>query len=246
MNLSAYAALKGALRVGLAGAALGATLIPLNASAATLPPLQIDPPPARFLVNPFLDWREQTLAENAGYWQPIMGTKFRQAGMQMTTAFPGSPRYDFDTACGKKDVRVGAMYCGEDQTIYVDIVFLERQNANFGKYTSQLILAHEYGHHIQRLQGLPDRGMMTELQADCPAGASLLSMGFAEKLDGPALAGAMVSASNAAGDPSAYNRDHGTGHERIAALIDGWSDLGHCNLTDPSGYYYPTFAAAGA
>jgi hypothetical protein len=26
------------------------------------------------------------------------------------------------------------------------------------------------------------------------------------------------------------------------ALADGWTDLSRCNLTDPSGYYYPTFS----
>jgi predicted metalloprotease len=231
--------LQRALRVVLPALALGATLIPLSASAAPLPPnaLPVGTTPAARTTwfNQWQSWTDTTLAENTGYWKPIMGSKFNQPGLHFL-----HPNEPIQTACGSKTEQASALYCPLDRTIYVSMSFVEQQNKSYGQYATQLILAHEYGHHIQALQGLPDRGMYTELQADCLGGAAMVSMGYAEKLDGPSLAASMMGASAAAGDPSVYDRDHGTSYERTQAVIDGWSGLAHCNLTDPSGYYYPT------
>jgi predicted metalloprotease len=236
MRFRSYAVFKRVLRVALVSAALGATLIPLSASAATLPPANPanSTPAARTTWNnQWLAWAQTTIAENTGYWRPIMGSKFYQPYLRFLQSTP------ITTPCGTYTLDDQAAYCPGDNTIFVNAQFLEKQDATYGAHAAQLILAHEFGHHIQHLQGLPNAGMMTELQADCLAGASMFSMSSAEKLD-TSVWRTMGAESGHAGDPSVYDRDHGTGDERVAALIDGLNDLSNCNLTNPTGFYYPT------
>ncbi len=235
-----HAVLKRALRVALGVAALGATMLPLSASAAPLPPAA----PANTTaaartswINQWTTWAKTSVAENTGYWQPIMGSKYTyNPGLQFLSTSGRS------TACGWAYASDGAEYCALDQTIYVSTDYLEQREQAYGRGTAQRTVAHEFGHHVQHLQGLPNWGMYSELQADCLAGASLASMSTAQKLDLQALVPRLLNATNSVGDRSIYDRDHGTGYERVNALADGWTDLSRCHLTDPSGYYYPTFS----
>jgi hypothetical protein len=90
-----------------------------------------------------------------------------------------------DTGCGPATTAVGPFYCPVDQTAYFDTDFfqelVEKFGASGGPFAQEYVVAHEYGHHVQNLQGTLGRaqqgakgaggnGVRTELQADCYAG----------------------------------------------------------------------------
>ena len=60
------------------------------------------------------------------------------------------------TGCGQASSQVGPFYCPPDQSIYIDLGFLEQLQQQFGaqgRYAQAYILAHEAGHHLQTLLG---------------------------------------------------------------------------------------------
>jgi predicted metalloprotease len=79
------------------------------------------------------------------------------------------------TACGVSD-GTAYEYCGGDQTIYVGQDLLWAFYRQAGDAAPALALAHEWGHHIQVMLGVPfartsAQSVNFENQADCFAGA---------------------------------------------------------------------------
>ncbi|GJF09927.1 membrane protein [Mycolicibacterium cyprinidarum] len=90
-----------------------------------------------------------------------------------------------DTGCGSATSEVGPFYCPVDQTAYFDTAFfdvlVDQFGSSGGPFAQEYVVAHEFGHHVQNLQGVLGRaqqdpqgatggGVRTELQADCYAG----------------------------------------------------------------------------
>jgi len=90
-----------------------------------------------------------------------------------------------NTGCGPATTEVGPFYCPLDKTAYFDTDFfselVDRFGSSGGPLAQEYVVAHEYGHHVQNLQGILGRsqqgakgsmgnGVRTELQADCYAG----------------------------------------------------------------------------
>jgi predicted metalloprotease len=89
------------------------------------------------------------------------------------------------TGCGPATSEVGPFYCPVDQTAYFDTdffqVLVDQFGSSGGPLAQEYVVAHEFGHHMQNLQGVLGRaqqnpqgaqgaGVRTELQADCYAG----------------------------------------------------------------------------
>jgi hypothetical protein len=63
-----------------------------------------------------------------------------------------------------------AFYCPADATIAYDLEFVRPFLDAIGEPAAVAILAHEWGHHVQRLTGAGAFSIQAELQADCFAG----------------------------------------------------------------------------
>jgi uncharacterized protein len=93
------------------------------------------------------------------------------------------------SVCGGADSQVGPHYCPLDETIYLDETFFDELKTRFGGNTGDVaqayVIAHEVGHHAQKLLGIMDQvnsaadsdpdsvnelSVRQELQADCFAG----------------------------------------------------------------------------
>ncbi|MDN6324623.1 MAG: KPN_02809 family neutral zinc metallopeptidase [Corynebacterium sp.] len=108
-----------------------------------------------------------------------------QAGIRYTE--PGLVIGDgqVNTGCGTASTaQTGPFYCPGDQTVYIGDDFftqLRQMGGSDGPFAQMYVVAHEFGHHIQNLEGnlgLSDyddpgedsNAVKMELQADCYAG----------------------------------------------------------------------------
>jgi predicted metalloprotease len=123
----------------------------------------------------------------------FQGGDYREAE---TIVFDGATQ----TGCGAASSQVGPFYCPRDERIYLDLGFFEqletRLGARGGPFAEAYVLAHEYGHHVQKLTGTLERArtretgpsspaVRVELQADCYAGVwanNAVATGYLDEL----------------------------------------------------------------
>lgn len=155
------------------------------------------------------------------------------------------------SACGNASSATGPFYCPADEKLYIDLSFFEDMEKNLnapGDFAQAYVIAHEVGHHIQKLMGTTDkvhelRGKVSEkeynqysvrleLQADFLAGVwahhSQKSAGMMEKGD---LEEAL-NAANAIGDDRLQKQSggqvipdsftHGTSAQRMRWFKKGF------------------------
>ncbi len=92
------------------------------------------------------------------------------------------------SGCGGAQAATGPFYCPQDERVYIDLGFYDELKRRFGApgdFAQAYVLAHELGHHIQKLTGIESKvrhlqqanpgtekaySVKLELQADCYAG----------------------------------------------------------------------------
>jgi uncharacterized protein len=65
-----------------------------------------------------------------------------------------------ESACGGAESAVGPFYCPGDEKVYIDLSFyrdMERKLKAPGEFARAYVIAHEVGHHVQRLLGYSQR-----------------------------------------------------------------------------------------
>jgi predicted metalloprotease len=97
-------------------------------------------------------------------------------------------RNSFPSACGAASIATGPFYCPGDEKVYLDLGFFNELKQRFGapgEFAQAYVIAHEIGHHVQKLMGIEPKvrrlqqrepgeanplSVRLELQADCFAG----------------------------------------------------------------------------
>jgi predicted metalloprotease len=142
--------------------------------------------------DPARDQQEQPLKQFVTFvlndaqntWSQILpqqGVPYRHAKLVLF-------RDAYDSACGTAQSATGPFYCPEDEKVYIDLGFYDELKERFGapgEFAEAYVLAHEIGHHVQKLLGIEAKmraaqqqnpgaanqlSVALELQADCFAG----------------------------------------------------------------------------
>ncbi|QHM72008.1 KPN_02809 family neutral zinc metallopeptidase [Mixta intestinalis] len=125
------------------------------------------------------------LATTEDTWQKL----FNQMGKQYQPPRLVMYRNATRTGCGTGQSVMGPFYCPADATVYIDLSFyddLKNKMGADGDFAQGYVIAHEVGHHVQKLLGIEPKvrqmqqgasqrqvnqlSVKMELQADCFAG----------------------------------------------------------------------------
>jgi len=96
------------------------------------------------------------LAETEDVWHKLMQQAGRDYPEPTLVLFNGSTQ----SACGYASSATGPFYCPGDQELYIDLSFYDELKNRFhagGDFAMAYVVAHEVGHHIQKLLGLSDK-----------------------------------------------------------------------------------------
>jgi uncharacterized protein len=186
-------------------------------------------------------------------------TLFQKMGKQYVPPKLVMYRNYTSTRCGTGQSAMGPFYCPADQTVYIDLSFYDDMKTKLGAggdFAQGYVIAHEVGHHIQKLLGIESKvrqmqqgasqaqanqlSVKMELQADCFAGVwghyvqqqNMLEVGDLQKA---------LNAAEAIGDDRLQQKSqgrvvpdsftHGTSQQRYTWFKRGFDsgNPGDCN-----------------
>jgi uncharacterized protein len=216
-----------------------------------------DTAPAVSQPDPSRDAAEQPLVQFVSFvlddtqktWTELLpqqaNTTYRHAKLVLFRDYTGS-------GCGGAQSATGPFHCPEDEKVYIDLGFFDELNRRFGapgQFAQAYVLAHELGHHVQKLLGIEGKvhqlqesnsgeanplSVKLELQADCFAGVwahSTQQRGLLEKGDVESALGAAAAVGDdriqkmSTGHVSPESFTHGSSEQRMhwfnAGLNDG-------------------------
>jgi predicted metalloprotease len=186
------------------------------------------------------------LGKTEDVWQDI----FRQNGKQYRDPTLVLFTDQVQSACGRGSAASGPFYCPGDQKVYIDLSFYEELRRRFnspGDFAQAYVIAHEVGHHVQKLLGISDRvdamqrrmseadanrlSVRLELQADFFAGVwarhvqkeNLLEEGdIEEALNAASAIGDDAIQKQSTGHVVPDSFTHGTSEQRIRWFRKGF------------------------
>lgn len=108
---------------------------------------------------------------------PAQGVPYRHAKLVLF-------RDAIDSACGMAQSATGPFYCPSDEKVYIDLGFYDELKQRFGapgEFAEAYVLAHELGHHVQKLLGIEAK--VRDAQQRNPQAANQLSVGLELQAD---------------------------------------------------------------
>jgi hypothetical protein len=214
------------------------------------------PNPARDAAErPLVEFVSFVLDDTQKTWTQLLpeqtGKSYRHAKLVLFRNYTQS-------GCGGAQSATGPFYCPEDEKVYIDLGFFDELNRRFGapgQFAQAYVLAHELGHHVQKLLGIEGKvhqmqennsrqanplSVKLELQADCFAGVwahSTQQRGLLEKGDVESALGAASAVGDdrlqkmASGHVVPESFTHGTSQQRVHWFNTGLNDgaVSACN-----------------
>ena len=213
------------------------------------------PDPARSSgEEPMVQFVSFVLDDTQNTWRqtlPSMGAQYHNAKLVLFRDFVNS-------GCGGAESSSGPFYCPEDEKVYIDLGFFDELKQRFGapgEFAQAYVLAHEIGHHVQKILGVdrqvrqlqrshPEQAnalsVRLELQADCLAGVwghSTAQRNILEQGDVDAGLGAAAAVGDdrlqrmSSGRVSPESFTHGTSAQRVEWFKRGLSEgtVAACN-----------------
>lgn len=200
------------------------------------------------------------VARVLGSTEDVWSDEFRKLGRTYEkptlTLFSGATQ----TACGQGQAAMGPFYCSVDQRVYIDLDFFHELETRFGgggEFAEAYVIAHEVGHHVQKLMGISDKvhaarqrasteqanvlSVRLELQADCLAGVWGHQADILKHQLGPGEAEQALRAATAIGDDALQKQargyvvpesfTHGTSQQRVHWFNQGFTsgDMRQCD-----------------
>lgn len=180
------------------------SLIGIGADSASAPAGPVQSSPDEEQLKQFIGF---VLDDVQSTWDQLLPeqatTSYRHAHLVLF-------RDAIDSACGFAESATGPFYCPGDQKVYVDLGFFQELAERFGApgdFAQAYVLAHEIGHHLQRLLGTEAR--MRQLQGSHPAQTNALSVRF--ELQADCYAGVWGSSAARRGKLDAGDAEEGLG-----------------------------------
>jgi predicted metalloprotease len=195
--------------------------------------------------KPLVQFVSFVLEDAQNTWTQLLpqqtGTPYRHAKLVLF-------RDSTQSGCGGAESATGPFYCPEDEKVYIDLSFFDELQRRFGapgEFAEAYVVAHELGHHVQKLTGIEGKvrqlqesnsrevkplSVKLELQADCLAGVwahSTQQRGLLEKGDVESALGAASAVGDdrlqkmSTGHVSPESFTHGSSQQRMH-----WFDTG--------------------
>lgn len=224
-------------------------------------PVASRPNPARTEAErPLVQFVSFVLDDTQKTWEQVLpqesGKPYRHAKLVLFRNYTRS-------GCGAAESATGPFYCPEDEKVYIDLGFYDELKQRFGapgEFAQAYVLAHEVGHHVQKLVGIESKvrqlqeqnprqqnalSVRMELQADCFAGVwahSTEQRGLLESGDVESALGAAAAVGDdrlqkmATGHVSPETFTHGSSRQRMSWFRKGLDSgsIAACNTFDSS------------
>jgi predicted metalloprotease len=126
--------------------------------------------------------------------------------------------YTTSRKCGTAHSATGPFYCPADEKVYLDLGFFDELGDRLGapgEFGRAYVIAHEIGHHVQKLLGVEQQ--VSSFQRSNPQAANLLSVGWNYRLTAWRVSGAIPRNSATSLIDSS---DIAAGIEAVAAVGD--------------------------
>jgi predicted metalloprotease len=205
--------------------------------------------------KPLVQFVSVVLDDTQKTWEQLLP---QQAGVPYRHAKLVLFRNYTQSGCGGAESATGPFYCPADEKVYIDLGFYDELKQRFGapgEFAQAYVLAHEVGHHVQKLTGVerqvrqlqqssPQSGnrlsVMMELQADCLAGVwahSTQQRGLLERGDVESALGAAAAVGDdhiqkmTRGQAQPETFTHGSSEQRMHWFTQGLNSgsIAGCN-----------------
>ena len=209
----------------------------LGGGVNTAPSAVHNPDPARTAAEkPLVQFVSFVLDDTQQTWTTLLPQQsdksYRHAKLVLFRDYTYS-------GCGNAQSATGPFYCPQDEKVYLDLGFFDELRQRFGapgEFAEAYVVAHELGHHVQKILGTEQKvrqlqeqspsqenplSVKLELQADCYAGVWAHSTEQRKLIDESDIESAL-SAAAAVGDDRLQKM--ATGHVSPESFTHGTSE----------------------